>query len=525
MLPQVSAATTVQPLTLTATGQRDTQINTGTSAQQQAQAIQAAVADAPDNIDIAALALKRLADLLGSKNVDAEDVLTRLAIQFADLIGEQPVEGESPAGFANRLADTILKLPIPVRTAAEAASGFQALGITAQDFAAALRDPASPEAAHIVAVTEDPEAEAAKQLLKTAISTYEQNNVFQPATLAAQRGAAQSAPVQSRGAAQGTTPAPAHAMADAEAGEVKSEAGELPEVKHAATTQTQTTPSPRGAAPPLPLPNRAELTAQAPLAQEKPAAHTEPQHPAAEAQARKPGQGEHTMQVLRGFNVVISNVAAKAAEALKTLAMPLPEQGQEQAQATTEAEGQAAGKSALQKTAALLPPETASPQGEQIAAKAHQAARAMEGKVVPLFARAAAAGEEVDASDIERVIKLASQATPDTGRPDAERQAETPPTMMKLPDGTIAFVQVPVPFARDEDEVADRQSNERGFGDDEGGEGAANQNAAGDGEDEAQKEADAYAPEERPFDAEEPLKRNPTDAERAFHMYQRFGGF
>ncbi len=45
----------------------------------------------------------------------------------------------------------------------------------------------------------------------------------------------------------------------------------------------------------------------------------------------------------------------------------------------------------------------------------------------------------------------------------------------------------------------------------------------GDGEQAERREEPEI--EERPFDAEEPLKRNPTDAERALHMYQRFGGF
>ena len=516
MLPQVSAATTVQPLSLTATGQRDSQINTGTSAQQapSTQAPQTTPDNTSDGIDAVTQTLKRLADLLGSKNVDAQDVLTRLAIEFADLIGEQQIDGESPADFANRLADTILKLPIPVRTAAEMASGFQAMGITAQDFVAALQDPASPEAAHIVAVTEDPEAEAAKQLLKTAISTYEQNNVLQPATLAAQRTAAQGSAATNRAPAQSSQPGAAHKPAEGEASADASDghglaSGHATAAPQATTARSATTPG------------RADVQPQPLAGREAAAGRAEEHIPQAETTDRKPDQGEHTMQVLRGFNVVISNVAAKAAEALKTLAMPLPEQ----APSETETNGRAATKSAMQKTVALLPNEGENTQGEQIAAKAHQAARAMEGKVVQLFARAAATGEDVDASDIERVIKLASQATPDAGRTDAARQADTPPTMMKLPDGTIAFVQVPLPFARDEDEVADRHSDERGFNDNEGDESAANQNAAGDGEDEAQKDADAYAPEERPFDAEEPLKRNPTDAERAFHLYQRFGGF
>lgn len=477
--------------------------------------------------------LRQLAEMLGSQTVDAKDILTRLAIDFAAALSETPLPDETPRDFAARLANLIQKLPEPARAAAVRSANLAALGISLEAFTAALADPASPAAARIVALAEDPGAHGLQQKLQAAIESYEQNSAERPATLLAQKTAISQKAGDITAAAR--TPADATATAETPAGQQPAD------TRARAVAEEAVAPAPQGSArqaaadtllrvAPLlgkaagPLaesdasPPRAATPASAPLA-EKP----QPDARSAAPNTAVRADGQPTMQVLRGFNVVISNVATRAADVLKTVST-LAQQAD--ARETLNPAGVTTPEAAEKSRVAPPPASTVAGEAARqvepaIAGKAHEAAKAMEGRVIPLFS-GASGGEDAETVDVARLIKVAEQAV---ARAETARVPDAALAQPRLPDG-IPFAQVPYPFVKEEKEKGlSRRPDEEGAGDEDqqmAGEGGE-QLWHGDGEQAERREEPEI--EERPFDAEEPLKRNPTDAERALHMYQRFGGF
>ena len=527
MLPPVNASITAQPITAPAIGQREarpdgptavgqTQTTTTTSTPQTTQQGQASETLA---------SLRQLADLLASRQVDAEDILTRLAIDFASALGEGPLPEETPRDFSNRLASLIRQLPAATLLAAQKASNLGALNIQPQAFAAALADPASPAAARIVAMAEDPGADGLQQVLKSAIESYEQNSAPKANTPAPNAIAAQKA------AATADTPAksaeaPATAEGSQPTAKAEGEAAPAPR-EPSRSVSPEAEPAARQPAASLTNQTRPEVAATASPRAAEATAQTKAQLAANPLQNTlvEHEEGQPTMQVLRGFNVVVANVASRAADVLKTVAALA-----QQAEATqvfapaAEATADGARKPAL--PVQTLTPELPVEPAPVIAGKAHEAARAMEGRVIPLFSRPAMA-EDGETVDIDHLIRIAQQAAQQSGKADPARLPELAlAAQARLPE-PVAFAQVPYPFVREEEEKRRR----RGFGepagrDDEGEEMAGEDGQSlwhGDGEQPERRDEPEI--EERPFDAEEPLKRNPTDAERALHMYQRFGGF
>jgi hypothetical protein len=522
MLPPVNASIAAQPITAPAIGQREARPD-GPAAVGQTQAPTTTSTPATTQQGQASetlASLRQLADLLGSRQVNAEDILTRLAIDFATALGEGPLRDETPRDFSNRLASLIRQLPAATLLAAQKASNLLTLNIQPQAFAAALADPSSPAAARIVAMAEDPGAEGLQQVLKSAIQSYEQNSAPAPNTIAAQKAAATT------GSPTKVTEAPVTAEGSAPAAEAEADAkAALTPREPARAVSPDAAPNTRQPATALASQTHPEAAASAAPRASEPAVQ------AAKAQASlnplqnapvEHEEGQPTMQVLRGFNVVVANVASRAADVLKTVAALA-----QQAEATqvfapaAEATAEGVRKPALpvQSLAAELPVEPA----PVIAGKAHEAARAMEGRVIPLFSRPATA-EDVETVDIDHLIRIAQQTA---AKVDPARLPELAlAAQARLPEA-VPFAQVPYPFVREEEEKRRR----RGFGepagrDDEGEEMTGEDGQSlwhGDGEQPERRDEPEI--EERPFDAEEPLKRNPTDAERALHMYQRFGGF
>lgn len=526
MLPPVNASIAAQPTTAPAIGQREARPDGPASVgHAQTPTTTSSTTAPPQGAASETLAsLRQLADLLASRQVNAGDILTRLAIDFASALGGGPLPEETPRDFSNRLASLIRQLPAATLLAAQKASNLGALNIQPQAFAAALADPASAAAARIVAMAEDPGASGLQQVLKAAIESYEQNGAQAtrtptPTVIAAQKAAVTpgspakppEAPVATEGKslaeAEGK-PAPTPAPREATNATLK-EATPV-DRQSSAGVASQARPDAAGAASPR--------TAEA-------AAQTRMQTGLSSLQGAPADQqeGQPTMQVLRGLNVVVANVASRAADVLKSVAALA-----QQAEATqvfspaadATAESPRKPLSSVQARAPELPAEPA----PAIAGKAHEAARAMEGRVIPLFSRPAAAegGETVD---IDHLIRIAQQSA---AKADPARLPELAlaAAQARMPE-PVPFAQVPYPFVREDEEKRHRRGfGEQAEGDDEGEElKDENGQSLWHGDGEQAERRDEPEIEERPFDAEELLKRNPTDAERALHMYQRFGGF
>lgn len=534
MLPPVNASITAQPITAPAIGQREARPDGPTAVGQTQTATTTSVPTTSQQgaASETLASLRQLADLLASQQVDAEDILTRLAIDFAAALGEGPLPEEAPRDFSNRLAALIRQLPAATLLAAQNASNLGTLNIQPQAFAAALADPASPAAARLVAMAEDPGAHGLQQVLKAAIESYEQNaapvpRAPQPNTPGANIIAAQKAAV---------TPAPPAKASDAPV----SAEGSQP----AASTEGEATPSPTPREPAKATSPEAQAAVRQPVI--APAGQTQPDAALAasprvteaaaqtKVQAAQPPlqkapidreEGQPTMQVLRGFNVVVANVASRAADVLKTVAA-LAQQAE-----ATQLFAPAAEATSETSRKPLAPAQTPKPElpaepAPVIAGKAHEAARAMEGRVIPLFSRPMMA-EDAEAVDIDHLIRIAQQAAQQTAKADPARLPELAlAAQARLPE-PVPFAQVPYPFVREEEEKRRRRGFGEPAGGDEDGEEMTGEDGQslwrGDGEQAERREEPEI--EERPFDAEEPLKRNPTDAERALHMYQRFGGF
>lgn len=524
MLPPVNASITAQPITAPAIGQREarpdgptavgqTQAPTTTSTPQTTQQGQASETLA---------SLRQLADLLASRQVDAEDILTRLAIDFASALGEGPLPEETPRDFSNRLAGLIRQLPAATLLAAQKASNLGALNIQPQAFAAALADPASPAAARIVAMAEDPGADGLQQVLKSAIESYEQNSAPKANTPAPNAIAAQKA------ATTADTPAKsAEAPATTEGGQPTAKAeGEAAPAPREPSRSVSPEAEPAARQPAAGLTNqiRPEVAATASPRAAEAAAQTKAQLAANPLQNTlvEQEEGQPTMQVLRGFNVVVANVASRAADVLKTVAA-LAQQAEATQVFAPAAEATADGARKPGPPVQTLTPELPVEPAPVIAGKAHEAARAMEGRVIPLFSRPAMA-EDGETVDIDHLIRIAQQAA---AKADPARTPELALAAQARMPEPVPFVQVPYPFVREEEEKRRRRGFDEPAGRDEDGEEMTGEDGQslwhGDGEQAERRDEPEI--EERPFDAEEPLKRNPTDAERALHMYQRFGGF
>lgn len=526
MLPPVNASITAQPVTAPAIGQREARPD-GPTAVGQAQNSTTPTTSQTSQQGAASetlVSLRQLAELLASRQVDVEDILTRLAIDFATALGEGPLPDETVRDFSSRLANLIRQLPAATLLAAQKASNLGALDIQPQAFAAALADPASPAAARIVAMAEDPGAEGLQQVLKAAIESYGQNGATSSSTPAPNAIAAQKA------AATISAKAADAPVTGEQTGPVDAEAKAQPAVTPREPTEgaaQETTSSARQPASGTTSPPRPEAAAAASARGTEAPAQAKAQasfNPLQSAPVDRE-EGQPTMQVLRGFNVVVANVASRAADVLKTVAALA-----QQAEATqTFAPAAEATADSMRKPLpqaqpdAPEAPEAPAGPAPAIAGKAHEAARAMEGRVIPLFSRLAAT-EDVETVDIDHLIRIAQQAA---AKADPARLPELAlAAQARLPE-PVPFAQVPYPFVREEEEKRRRRGfGEPAGGDDEGEEMTGEDGQSlwhGDGEQAERREEPEI--EEHPFDAEEPLKRNPTDAERALHMYQRFGGF
>lgn len=584
MLPQVNAVVSVSFHNVASLEDRDG-ARQAVLAPQTARSDQAVKQSPPQSEG--AVASQRLADLLGSENIKATDTLAKVATQLAALVGQAQKPGESQANFANRLANIILNMAPEALQKVETALGFRAAGFTAYAFAAALKNPSSALAARIVALIEAPLLDGRQQALKAAIANYQHmdnshpnapinlsndlkalvgngraGTKGQPAGVqnAAARLAAlppQTGEHAAQSGAQADSEANSGANAEANAGANKQAGNPSPSAvranqlsasasaadlaandaqdadaahnlaqaaKDASAKISQS--APQAAKPEVAAQSESAESPKPGSANERPAltetkqAQNSPtaQSSAVEASrglqmAAREANGQHAMQVVRDLVVTVSE-ALDQAVTISPDNMALP--GSAVSEKDVKAQKAAAEPSAM----AFAQPETA----EDVAQKARQTMRALEGKVIPLFA-SLSSDKTVDDADVERILQQANQPGTTQARTAVGAEAAAQVLMAKMPD-PIPFAQIPFPPARDEEKRkgSHGHEDERGDGghdDQNGGQEDAMQND----NDNDQREPDREEIADKPFDAETPLHRNATDAERAFHMYQRFGGF
>jgi hypothetical protein len=520
MLPPVYAASAVNLLSTSGADGRDARRGVAISS-----TVQAAgqLASQPSGLQPETVkALQQLAELLGSKNISANDILTKLATDFAALIGEMKQPNESAQAFAGRLADIILQMKPERQAAAENASGFKQIGISALAFAGALKDPSSAAAARIVALIENPAFNAAEHALKAAISSYEQNSSVGPEIAATQKMANKVSPSQeektqpqqrtttsAEGSSKepiGTSKGNGHRPTTAQPHQASTQSAQAEQTTNSGATTSKTSVHPE-----QPKADGAERAPDA-AAQRAPASQkvqTAEVRLQTESPSRTHSEGQHPMQVLRGFNVVLS-----------TEALLKPSDANPTAKATVSAPTGKAGEHA---TIVPISDWLKNISTDEVAQRAHQAAKAMEGKIIALFANTSRNGEVGNSATDQqnRQASLLQQGAASKAATDSD--PDLPRLLARLPEA-VPFAQIPFPPAQNEKRTGarygypNRGREERPDSQSDGGEQSMQQHDQG-------QQRDDIEHEEKPFEADTPLVRNASDAERAYHMYQRFGGF
>ncbi len=469
-------------------------------------------------LETGSVASGKLAELLGASSLKAGDTLAKLAMNFAATIKMQPLPGESAGHFAGRLSDLIMTMKPFERFTAENKSGFRKLGITAWEFSDALKNPASPAAARIVALVETPVRNAREQAAKIAIQNYRDNaeGVRGAQVGLTQAGVAPSAKATGNAtllpAGQAAAKLPSAAAtqtapgttAEVEGGKTASTPGSL-----LASAGTQPLKAAAQAAPASSAAASGQLTGGA--------AKTASASNSTSAIGQKGLQSAEAETV--GIRSALHNVAEKAVDTLKSMVSP-----ETRNEFTKLLQGET-GRQLL----ASLPPLSAdldmvtTSHGDALK-KAQAAARVISVHGVPIFFPMP--DDEVENKDLQKLISRALSMAAATSRATAATRAEQRAVTLPQPDG-VPFAQVPYPLQDAEVRKG------RGSGDDEAGE---DEQAQGEGEETLQggSENEEEAPrrdfldeayDEALLDDEDELPRHASDAERAFHMYKKAGGF
>lgn len=464
----------------------------------------------------------KLAGLLGNAGLSSGDVLTNLALNFAKALNQQPLPNESLKAFVARVAETILALPALERVAAESKSGLLNLGISASSLATALKNPASSDAARLVALIETKLESPRESALKTAISSYQalagreqgaRNNSVPTGTPSAPAEAPQSAPrnpspngrgvevlrLLQGGASSGeTVVANAPAQAARVSVQGNNAAGQaIPEAVKAKPATVNATPPQTGTV-------RGEAV-----------------------EVRQPGQDGKAA----GFVAREASLAPKSASAVNP-------------QVSTPSSGQSAAHLA---TLTAAPPATSARSAhvidfvreamaraenqDAVTAAAHKVAAAVTERQVQLFS-GAAPSEEAEGDlekQISRALGNAARASQAAAAGLAAADQALQQQAAAQPHIGIPFAQVPYPQTPAEEAKKkakdDRRDGDDREGEEEAGDGSEEQSMQGEGDAPKKREAQQEPVNDNPFAAEEPLERHASDADRAYHMYQKFGGF
>ncbi|MCO6185547.1 hypothetical protein [Rhizobium sp. L1K21] len=460
----------------------------------------------------------KLAGLLGHAELGSGDVLTNLALNFAKSLNLQPQPNESLKAFTARIAETILSLSALERVAAESKSGLMALGISASSLAAALKNPTSADAARLVALIETKLESPRDSAVKTAISNYQ--------ALAGREQGPRNMP----GNGQPVLPEapqspPRNPVPNGRGVEVlrllqanKDLANGAPA---GATQQPSRSPVQIGAATPEQIKVRAAAADM--LAQSQPVsargANIEVRQPVEEAK-------------VSGFMAREAVLAAKSGSAILTNAAPVVA-GQSAAHLATLTANPAPqnGRSAhvIDFVRAVM---ARAENQEAVTAAAYRVAAALANRQILLFTGSAPSegtGEDLE-KQISRALGDAARASQAAaaGLAAADHAQQNP---LAQPHVGIPFAQVPYPQADTEEArrkaKEDQQEGEEGREEDDARGEGNEQSMQGEGEagDEPKRRPPEEPVNDNPFAADEPLDRHASDADRAYHMYQKFGGF
>ena len=463
-------------------------------------------------------------------------ILQELSLNVAAMLKLARRPDEPLTALFIRIIAAVEAMPQAERLQFEVRSGLKGLKITLTDLAAALRKPDGSEAARLTAIAEAPAAVPGRAAVTAATTTYLQEGTADghtEETLAMRAAARNSAAGQTVFTAEGKV-RPADAQPDAKVlqaqlksmfepgaarpAAVKEEAGARDMGLRAAAQevapegrQAQPLPLPAGnaakaAAPdPRPVPpsvEKAGATAQSVDGRMPETARSGDERPA-DRKAEVADRRMQTMLTLKGLVEVVSAIPAKAAEILAgapaEAAVPLPEQADEGYTAAT--------------------PLPVDPEKEA----APELIRTSEDGVSSHIADAAAADGVVAEAAPDEAMPPANRPEVRTAAEDAGQPADAEWGPLAGPD----LARHGVPFAYAQLQPAREETAEavaEGEAKEEDKEEAGDQ--SGDGE--QRRPRDEYDAIHDPLPEEEPaivITRDSTEADRAYALYQRMGGF
>ncbi len=470
----------------------------------------------------------KLAGLLGTAGVASGDVLTNLALNFGKSINVSPAEGEIVKAFAARLAEAIFSMPALERIAAESKSGLMALGISASALAAAIKNPDSAAAARLVALIETRLTSPRDSALKMAVSNYQATAGREQGSNSVSEPAAKSAVLaQNTQSAARTNERGVEVLRLLQGGKTSGGDGLLANgqlaVRSSASLNTSAgTPQAAAMLPPV-------------VGKIGQVAHAEALSAAGRGDAQVSRQT--VMNEAVGADRVVQRDGGHPANGAKP-AISSGANSQTSAAISSVLSGTAA---AIAAGAARSPGKSAavadfmreaiarSNSQADVVVAAQKVAAAVAQRQVLLFN--AASPSEDGKEDLEKQISraLGNAARASQAATVAIASADQVQQHAAQPLPGVPYAQVPYPQADAEETKRKAARDERDGEQDEGENGDADEQTMQGGDDEQGKEAKRRAQEEpvndNPFDADEPLDRHASDADRAYHMYQKFGGF
>jgi hypothetical protein len=468
--------------------------------------------------------------------------LAKLALVFASAAHFERAKGESLHDFGLRLASFIDAMKPQDLALAERLSGLRLLGISAKSLAEALRNPSSVVAARIIAQAEFPGLKDGNGVAQTVIDTYQENETaeqLQPlparATAPADRPASTSSasaplqmPVPDEGIALAEDAAQPLQPSKASASTVRPEP--------ATTLSTLMTEQEALLQPALQLTTTlAEIISEASAGQHREIsaeaeAETTPSGKALAAETQETDIARadsrfldrrmerfqdrrmQTMRVLRGFSEVVSVLDRKDAAQVKALVGSMLPTPAEALRFLPTLDGTELTRAF--KALATVDLQTAQTRDENPAPVAMA-----DADPVTVMSEEADAEGVYDRADPQSAAKMnaaSDSVAARTREMPVLRHGEAVPAYM------LAYPIADGPKA-EKSRVKPRNAHAASQEDDETDE-EARQNRQQDNKarDDGFEAADGN---DKPFEPETKLNRRPTDAERAFHMYQNMGGF
>lgn len=490
--------------------------------------------------------------------VGSRTILQELALNLATALRIARRPDENLTALFLRIIATIEAMPQAERLQVEIRAGLKQLKITLSDLAAALRKPDSPEAARLTALAEAPDAKPGRIVANAATTTYLEEGTdsgHTGETLAMRAAARQSAAGQSVFSAESrmrpadARPAdakvlqnqlktmfePGEPAAAAENNETAEDgretAREWPaakdrlsagDIRSRPATQAAGQTAPRQPNPPATGNPAGHVTfssaslnldsttvekirnvAQA-IANLAESIRSDQERSAA---ARSDDRPPETMLTLKGLAEVVTAIPAKAAELLAIVvaeaAAPLPE---------------AADENGHHASRLLQQPTDAEPRPDFVAEAREPASDAVV--TSPLAEESAATAPSDDGTPVaERSRTQTEAAVADKHQAAADPDVMTPARSDAAQQVPFTYVQVQ-PAREELVETVEEENTGKDAEEDD--------DEAGDEDGEPRRPRDEYDAIHDPAEEEDPaivINRDSSEADRAFALYQRMGGF